>query len=229
MVSPWTGTKPKKGMGKGFLAAKGDLMAAKDCAAADRAAEAVESVLEDNVLTAKEGDPAGSPKQRWADLIEDGNVLAQDDCDLFMPFMQLPTIYIKMPQGWGKGWGKGVGKNGGGKSIEVHGDVSQMVHVSNLPFKAQWHSVKDHMKKAGTVEFAKILNAYGTEFGHSRGIACVRFASAEQAQHAIATLHDTEVMGRQISIITWTRGFKPGKGSEPNGLAPEETAGMTLE
>jgi len=122
-----------------------------------------------------------------------------------------------MPQkGWGKGWGK---------TIQIHGEADQMVFVGNLPFKAEWQEVKDHMKVAGTVEFVKILTEDGVEYGRSKGIGCVRYTSAAEADQAIATLNGSEMMGRPITVDRWTRG---GKGGNPaagpegvsNGLAP---------
>jgi len=100
-------------------------------------------------------------------------------------------------KGWGKGWGK---------SIQVHGDYAQMVYVANLPFKAEWQDVKDHMKSAGTVEFVKILTEDGSGYGRSKGIGCVRYTTVQEAETAIATLNGSEMMGRPITVDKWTYG-----------------------
>jgi len=100
-------------------------------------------------------------------------------------------------KGWGKGWGK---------SIQVHGEAGQMVYVANLPFKAEWQEVKDHMKAAGNVEFVKILTEDGTEFGRSRGVGCVRYTTEEEAAKAIETLNGTDMLGRSITVDTWQTG-----------------------
>eukprot|EP00747_Dinoflagellata_sp_TGD_P097329 gnl/TRDRNA2_/TRDRNA2_167105_c0_seq2.p1 gnl/TRDRNA2_/TRDRNA2_167105_c0~~gnl/TRDRNA2_/TRDRNA2_167105_c0_seq2.p1 ORF type:complete len:120 (-),score=24.34 gnl/TRDRNA2_/TRDRNA2_167105_c0_seq2:428-787(-) len=94
---------------------------------------------------------------------------------------------------------------GKGKT-EVHGDPASMVYVANLLFETKWQELKDHMKQAGTVEFCKILTDDGTDFGWSRGIACVKYATAAEAELAIATLAQTELEGRKIWVDRWTSG-----------------------
>merc|ERR1712159_954823 len=73
--------------------------------------------------------------------------------------------------------GKGFdmfGKGGKGfMPVKMHGEAAQMVYVSNLAWKVAWQDLKTHMKQAGQVEFVKILTQDGTEFGRSRGQACV--------------------------------------------------------
>jgi len=99
----------------------------------------------------------------------------------------------------GRGWGWK-----GGKSVKIHGDAEQMVYVGNLPFKAEWQEVKDHMKQAGTVEFVKILTEDGTDFGRSKGIGCIRYSSQAEAEQAVTTLNGTLLMGRKIAVDRWT-------------------------
>lgn len=100
-----------------------------------------------------------------------------------------------MPMGWG---GKG------GKAVKVHGEENHMVYIGNLPFKCAWQEVKDHMKQVGTVEFVKILTQDGSEWGRSKGGACVRYAAASEADAAISTLNGSELMGRTITVDKWT-------------------------
>mmetsp|Transcript_102697 Transcript_102697/g.321180 ORF Transcript_102697/g.321180 Transcript_102697/m.321180 type:complete len:263 (-) Transcript_102697:133-921(-) len=124
----------------------------------------------------------------------------------------------------GKGWsfgGKGGAKGGGpffkggfwgkgfGKSSRVHGDFEQMVYVGNLSFKAEWQELKDHMKEAGNVEFVKILTEDGSDYGRSKGIACVRYTSQAMAEEAIARLNGTEFMDRKIVVDKWTKSSPP--------------------
>merc|ERR1719221_1875267 len=92
----------------------------------------------------------------------------------------------------GKGWMPGKG----GAGVKVHGDYSQMVYVGNLPFKAEWQELKDHMKSCGTVEFVKILTEDSMGWGRSKGIGCVRYATADEASEAVKTLNGTEMMDR---------------------------------
>lgn len=99
-------------------------------------------------------------------------------------------------------WGKGLGK----AVTRVHGDFDQMVYVGNLPYKAEWQELKDHMKTVGNVEFVKILTDDGTDFGRSKGIACVRYTTQPMAEQAIQTLNDSQFMGRKIIVDKWTKG-----------------------
>jgi len=107
-------------------------------------------------------------------------------------------------KGFFKGWGKGGGK-GSGKSVKVHGEYSQMVYVGNLPFKAEWQELKDHMKSAGDVQFVKILTKDGSAFGPSKGIGCVRYATEQEADAAVAKFNGSQLMDRSIIVDKWAR------------------------
>merc|ERR1712224_983708 len=120
-----------------------------------------------------------------------------------------------MAPGKGKG-GKGFpafkGFGGkGGKAIKVHGEFNQMVYVGNLSYKAQWQDLKDHMKQAGNVEFVKILTEDGSEYGRSKGIACIRYTTQDEADQAVATLKGSDFMGRQIIVDKWTKSAPPSQ------------------
>merc|ERR1712062_969727 len=86
----------------------------------------------------------------------------------------------------------------------------QLVYVGNLPYSIKWQDLKDHMAKAGKVEFVKVMTEDGTEWGRSRGCGCVRFSTEEEAQNAIETLNDSDLEGRKIFVDKWT-----GKTSQP--------------
>jgi len=103
--------------------------------------------------------------------------------------------------------GKGDGK-GGGKEDWLP-DEPRMVYVGNLPFNAEWQELKDFMKQAGTVEFASVLTQDGTDWGRSRGVGFVRYATEAEAKNAIATLNGMAMGERTISVDAWT-GRKPG-------------------
>jgi len=151
-----------------------------------------------------------------------------------------------MPKGGGKGffgkggkggyWTKGGVPNGGygfkgfgkgfGKSVKMHGEFNQMVFVGNLPFKAEWQELKDHMKAAGSVEFVKILTEGGFDYGRSRGIACVRYNTEEEAAKAVETLHGSELMGRPLTVDRWTQS---ATSAMEGGPAPGERAADSQE
>lgn len=120
-------------------------------------------------------------------------------------------------KGYG-GWCWPGGKGFRGKSDEVHGDVAQLVYVGNLPFKIEWQEIKDHMKQAGAVEFVKILTEDGSEYGRSKGSACVRFSSVAEANGATQMLGGTLIGGRAIVVDKWRRGG--GKGAGATSSAP---------
>merc|ERR1719379_1116754 len=117
-----------------------------------------------------------------------------------------------------KGWGKGFGK-GFGRPTRVEGDPKLMVYVGNLAFSCHWQELKTHMSAAGTVEFAKVLTDDGSDWGRSRGVGCVRYATEEEANRAIATLSETELQGRNILVDHWGR---------RSGAGPDTAAELAL-
>lgn len=71
------------------------------------------------------------------------------------------------------------------------------VYVGNLSYDVTWQSLKDHMRAAGEVTRADVLTEPS---GRSKGCGLVEYANAEDAQTAIAQLHDTELNGRKIFV-----------------------------
>jgi RNA recognition motif-containing protein len=101
------------------------------------------------------------------------------------------------------------------------GAKGQRVYVGNLSWSTSWQDLKvrvhlfsvctcagapaaadakaalrsqDHMRTAGTVNFCNVMGANG----RSKGCGLVEFATPEEAQTAIRTLHDSELDGRKI-------------------------------
>jgi len=95
-------------------------------------------------------------------------------------------------------------------------DEPRLVYVGNLAWSVKWQDLKDHMKKAGEVEFCKVLTQDGGDWGRSRGVGYVRYATEEEAQRAVATMNETELMGRPIKAEAWTGG-KPREGGKGYG------------
>ena len=72
----------------------------------------------------------------------------------------------------------------------------QRVYVGNLSWGTSWQDLKDHMRQAGTVNFCNVMGRNG----RSQGCGLVEFATVEDAQAAITTLHDSELDGRKIFV-----------------------------
>ena len=77
------------------------------------------------------------------------------------------------------------------------GGAEASVYVGNLSWNVAWQDLKDHCKTAGSVVHADVMMEPD---GRSKGCGIVQFASAREAAHAIATLNDTELNGRQIFL-----------------------------
>eukprot|EP00604_Paraphysomonas_vestita_P003855 CAMPEP_0174823452 /NCGR_PEP_ID=MMETSP1107-20130205/24669_1 /TAXON_ID=36770 /ORGANISM="Paraphysomonas vestita, Strain GFlagA" /LENGTH=263 /DNA_ID=CAMNT_0016046079 /DNA_START=661 /DNA_END=1452 /DNA_ORIENTATION=+ len=74
---------------------------------------------------------------------------------------------------------------------------SRRVYVGNLGWGVAWQDLKDHMRQAGEVLRAEIMQGPG---GRSKGCGIVEYSTADEARHAIAALHDTELQGRLILV-----------------------------
>jgi len=71
------------------------------------------------------------------------------------------------------------------------------VYVGNLSWEVSWQDLKDHMREAGEVSFAEVMQ---DNDGRSKGCGVVEFKSEEEAKEAIETLNDTELKGRMIFV-----------------------------
>ncbi|KAL3808649.1 hypothetical protein ACHAXA_006636 [Cyclostephanos tholiformis] len=74
---------------------------------------------------------------------------------------------------------------------------SNRVYVGNLSWSTSWQDLKDHMRDAGDVQYAKVLQ---DRDGRSKGCGIVEFTTAEGAKDAIEKLTDTELKGRKIFV-----------------------------
>jgi RNA recognition motif-containing protein len=74
---------------------------------------------------------------------------------------------------------------------------SNRVYVGNLSWSTSWQDLKDHMRDAGEVQYAKVLQ---DRDGRSKGCGIVEFTTPEGAQDAISKLTDTELKGRKIFV-----------------------------
>jgi len=107
----------------------------------------------------------------------------------------------------------------------------RMIWVGNIPWKANWQMLKDHMKQVGTVEFCEVLSTVG-EKGKpkSKGSAMVRFSTEAEAQNAIAMLNGSVILDRQINVGPWT-GPKPhsAQGGKGGAIPPQALQQMIAQ
>mmetsp|Transcript_2157 Transcript_2157/g.5677 ORF Transcript_2157/g.5677 Transcript_2157/m.5677 type:complete len:182 (+) Transcript_2157:120-665(+) len=88
------------------------------------------------------------------------------------------------------------------------------VYVGNIDWKISWQELKDHMKSAGEVAFADILEEWD---GRSKGAGIVEFKNQEGAQNAIATLNDSK-LGERLIFVREDRESSRTKGGYKGGF-----------
>lgn len=71
------------------------------------------------------------------------------------------------------------------------------VFVGNLAYETSWQDLKDHMRKAGNVENATILQHPD---GRSKGCGLVSYQQPKDAQRAVRQLQDSMLKGRPITV-----------------------------
>jgi RNA recognition motif-containing protein len=82
-------------------------------------------------------------------------------------------------------------------SIRESSQQDRRVYVGNLSYDVKWHHLKDFMRQAGEVLFADVLLLPN---GMSKGCGIVEYATREQAQNAVATLSNQNLMGRLVYV-----------------------------
>lgn len=75
--------------------------------------------------------------------------------------------------------------------------VENRVFVNNLDWRATWEDLKEHMREAGEVKFAKIFEQ---KDGRSKGCGTVEFESPESVQTAISMLNGSMLWDREITL-----------------------------
>ena len=106
---------------------------------------------------------------------------------------------------------------------------SNRVYVGNLSWHTSWQDLKDHMRDAGDVQYAKVLQ---DRDGRSKGCGIVEFTTPEGAKDAIEKLTDTELKGRKIFVREdreeggggGRRGGGGGGGEGGEGPTPAESS-----
>lgn len=113
------------------------------------------------------------------------------------------------------------GRRGGANGTRGDGD-STVCHVGNIPFTCSWRELKDHLASAGDVLRVEIASKPD---GSSRGFATASFGSVRAARTAIATLHESNFMGRTIVVREMSRGSGGGKGAGRVGAGSSKKFG----
>jgi RNA recognition motif-containing protein len=72
--------------------------------------------------------------------------------------------------------------------------------VGNLAWDVSWQDLKDHMRTAGGKVVTADVAMEGSDSNRSKGFGLVSFASARDAEDAIARLNDSEIKGRKIFV-----------------------------
>jgi len=92
------------------------------------------------------------------------------------------------------GSGGGGGHHGGG-GFQKGGSCS--VYVGNLAYETSWQDLKDHMRQAGNVDQANILQQ---EDGRSKGCGIVLYQNSRDAVRAIRELQNSVLHGRPVFV-----------------------------
>mmetsp|Transcript_9222 Transcript_9222/g.21985 ORF Transcript_9222/g.21985 Transcript_9222/m.21985 type:complete len:443 (+) Transcript_9222:75-1403(+) len=77
-------------------------------------------------------------------------------------------------------------------------DESCTVFVGNLRFETRWQALKDHMRRAGNVDSASILEDRQTR--RSKGCGIVTYQDPRDAARAIRELNESMLDGRKIFV-----------------------------
>ncbi|KAJ5125393.1 Nucleotide-binding alpha-beta plait [Penicillium atrosanguineum] len=83
------------------------------------------------------------------------------------------------------------------QSVRDSSQQDRRVYVGNLSYDVKWHHLKDFMRQAGEVLFADVLLLPN---GMSKGCGIVEYATREQAQQAVNTLSNQNLMGRLVYV-----------------------------
>eukprot|EP00980_Cylindrotheca_fusiformis_P014602 scaffold3955_cov160-Cylindrotheca_fusiformis.AAC.22 len=99
---------------------------------------------------------------------------------------------------------------GGKRRKSLSNDASCTVFVGNLKYETKWQALKDHMRRAGNVDSASILEDNRTK--RSKGCGMVTYQDPRDAARAIRELNETQLEGRTIFVQADN---KPERASEP--------------
>ncbi|KAI4135824.1 MAG: hypothetical protein LQ347_000327 [Umbilicaria vellea] len=84
-------------------------------------------------------------------------------------------------------------------SVRESSQQERRVYVGNLSYDVKWHHLKDFMRQAGEVLFADVL-LLPNGMSKVGANAIVEYATREQAQQAVNTLSNQNLMGRLVYV-----------------------------
>ncbi|KAL5354130.1 g-strand binding protein [Pseudogymnoascus australis] len=131
--------------------------------------------------------------------------------------------------GVGAGGGSGAGSAYGGapqrsfeeraaakeqmlSTVRESSQQDRRVYVGNLAYDVKWHHLKDFMRQAGEVLFADVL-LLPNGMSKVGAYTIVEYATREQAQQAVNTLSNQNLMGRLVYV-------REDREAEPRFTAP---------
>merc|ERR1719384_2295901 len=86
--------------------------------------------------------------------------------------------------------------SGGGYQGGYRSGGGSSVYVGNLAYETSWQDLKDHMRQAGNVDQANILQ----DGGRSKGCGIVAYQNPLDAARAIRELQNSVLHGRPIFV-----------------------------
>ncbi|CAK47988.1 uncharacterized protein An06g01440 [Aspergillus niger] len=85
------------------------------------------------------------------------------------------------------------------QAVRESSQQDRRVYVGNLSYDVKWHHLKDFMRQAGEVIFADVL-LLPNGMSKVGANAIVEYATREQAQNAVNTLSNQNLMGRLVYV-----------------------------
>ncbi len=76
--------------------------------------------------------------------------------------------------------------------------MGRKLYVGNLPYSTSEDQLTELFSRAGKVDTVRVMQDMAT--GRARGFAFVEMSTDEEAQRAIAELHDHELDGRALVV-----------------------------
>ncbi|MCA1585197.1 MAG: RNA-binding protein [Acidobacteria bacterium] len=76
--------------------------------------------------------------------------------------------------------------------------MARKLYVGNLPYDTSDQDLQTLFSTVGTVETVNLMRDMAT--GRARGFAFVEMATDEEAQHAIGTLNNSDLGGRNLTV-----------------------------